>query len=147
MHLLRPSVFNEPDSWARGRDAFPELTANSFADRAIAIIERRGAGAARVVFIVDEVGQYVATDVGRMGDLQGVAQAFQKKDGRLWLVATSQAALDEVVSALGGKKVELARAKDRFPIEIDLATSHRRGCQSPRLGEVNRWESGGSQAV
>src|SRR5690606_6279003 len=33
MHLLRPSVYNEPDSWARGSQPYPELTANGFAQR------------------------------------------------------------------------------------------------------------------
>lgn len=123
MHLLRPAVFNEPDSWARGSAQYPELTANAFAARALELLERRRPDAKRIVFIVDEVGQYVATDVHRMLDLQGIAQAFQKEDGKLWLVATSQEALEEVVSALGGKRVELARVQDRFPIRVDLATS------------------------
>ena len=123
MHLLRPTVYNEPDSWARGSAQYPELTANAFATRVLELLERRRPEAKRLVFIVDEVGQYVATDVHRMLDLQGIAQAFQKQDGKLWLVATSQEALEEVVSALGGKRVELARVQDRFPIRVDLVTS------------------------
>ena len=123
MHLLRPGVYNQPDSWARGSQQYPELTANAFAQRALDLLKRRRPDHKRLVFIVDEVGQYVATDVHRMLDLQGIAQAFQKQDGRLWLVATSQEALEEVVSALGGKRVELARVQDRFPIRVDLATS------------------------
>lgn len=123
MHFLRPTVYNQPDSWARGSQQYPELTANAFAQRALELLQRRRPGWKRIVFVVDEVGQYVATDVHRMLDLQGIAQAFQKEDGRLWLVATSQEALEEVVSALGGKRVELARVQDRFPIRVDLATS------------------------
>lgn len=123
MHLLNPGVFNQPDSWARGGQQFPELTANSFAKRALELLERRRPDCTRIMFIVDEVGQYVATDVHRMLDLQGVAQAFQKEDGRLWLTATSQEALEDVVSSLGGRRVELARVQDRFPIRVDLVTS------------------------
>ena len=123
MHLLRSGVYNQPDSWAKGSQQYPELTANAFAQRALDLLERRRPDHKRLLFIVDEVGQYVATDVHRMLDLQGIAQAFQKQDGRLWLVATSQEALEEVVSALGGRRVELARVQDRFPIRVDLATS------------------------
>lgn len=123
MHILDPSVFNEPDSWARGASNTPELTANSFADRALALLARRRPELSRIMFIVDEVGQYVATDVHRMLDLQGLAQAFQKADGRLWLTATSQETLEDVVSALAGKRVELARVQDRFPIRVDLITA------------------------
>lgn len=123
MHLLRPGVYNQPDSWARGSAQYPEITANSFAARALDLLERRRPDHKRVMFVVDEVGQYVATDVQRMLDLQGIAQAFQKQDGRLWLVVTSQEALEDIVSSLGGKKVELARVQDRFPLRVDLATS------------------------
>lgn len=123
MHLLDPSVYNEPDSWAKGSQQFPDITANSFAKRALELLERRRPDHSRIMFIVDEVGQYVATDVGRMLDLQGVAQAFQKEDGRLWLTATSQETLEDVVSALAGKRVELARVQDRFPIRVDLITA------------------------
>lgn len=123
MHLLRPSIYNLADSWARGGQQHPELTANSFAKRALEVLHRRRPDCKRITLIVDEAGQYVATDIDRMRQLQGLAQACQKEDGRLWLVATSQMALEEVVSALGGKRSELARAKDRFPIEVDLATS------------------------
>ena len=123
MHLLEPNVYNQPDSWARGSQMYPELTANAFAERALELLARRRPDLKRIMFIVDEVGQYVATDVHRMLDLQGVAQAFQKEDGRLWLTATSQEALEDVVSSLGGRRVELARVQDRFPIRVDLITS------------------------
>jgi hypothetical protein len=73
--------------------------------------------------VVDEVGQYVARSTKRMLHLQGLAQALQKKRGALWLIATSQEALTDVVDSLEGSQVELARAIDRFPIRVDLLPS------------------------
>ena len=56
-------------------------------------------------------------------DLQGLAEECQKTKGRLWLVATSQEKLTDVVDSLEGKQTELAKAQDRFPIRVDLLPS------------------------
>ena len=75
------------------------------------------------MFIVDEAGQYVARSADRMLGLQGLAEACQKKKGALWLLATSQEKLTDVVDSLEGKQTELAKAVDRFPIRVDLLPS------------------------
>lgn len=119
MHLLRPETYSSADSWAKSAQD-PEITANWFADRAADLLERRGDGAKRLVFVVDEVGQYVARSIDRMLDLQGLAESVQKKRGMLWLVVTSQEKLGDVVDSLESKQIELARVQDRFPIHVDL---------------------------
>ena len=106
--------------WARELDT-PDIDADWFAARALDLLERRG-DARRLTFVVDEAGQYVARSVQRMLDLQGLAEAFQKRRGRLWLVVTSQERLDDVVDSLESKQVELARAQARFP-RVDLLPS------------------------
>ncbi|HVL63597.1 MAG TPA: BREX system P-loop protein BrxC [Actinomycetota bacterium] len=119
MHLLRPDTYPHADSWAKAASA-PTVDANWFAKRAVALLERRGDGAQRLAFVVDEVGQYVARSVQRMLDLQGLAEAIQKQRGKLWLVVTSQETLNDVVDSLEGRQVELARVQARFPIRVDL---------------------------
>ena len=108
--------------WAQGLEA-PDIDADWFAARALELLERRGGGCRRLAFVVDEAGQYVARSVHRMLDLQGLAEAFQKRRGRLWLVVTSQERLDDVVDSLEAKQVELARAQARFPLRVDLLPS------------------------
>ena len=88
------------------------------------MLSRRGDGTKRIVFIVDEVGQYVARSIPRMFDLQGLAEAFQKRRGPLWLVVTSQEKLGDVVDSLESRQVEYARVQDRFPMRFD-PPSHR----------------------
>ena len=122
LHLLEPDTYPSPDSWARTA-SMPEVTENWFAKRAVELLERRGRGAVRLVFVVDEAGQYVARSIDRMRHLQGLAQAIQKERGKLWLVVTSQERLNDVVDSLEGRQIELARAIDRFPIRIDLLPS------------------------
>lgn len=120
--LLRPETYPSPDSWARSVRE-PEVTANSFVERALQLVARRGKGAVRLVFVVDEVGQYVARSVSRILDLEGLAHAVQKQRGRILLVVTSQEKLEDVVESLEGRQIELARLRDRFPLTVDLIPS------------------------
>ena len=122
LHDLEPDTFDTPDSFARSHFDIA-IDANWLATRALDLLARRGQGATRAMFVVDEVGQYVARDVHRVGDLQGIAEAFQKTRGRLWLLATSQQRLEDIVESLEGNRSELARVRDRFPIKVDLLAS------------------------
>lgn len=122
LHDIEPETFGAPDTYARSQFDIA-IDASWLADRALLLLERRGEGAVRVLFVADETGQYVARDIHRVGDLQGVAEAFQARRGRLWLVATSQQRLEDIVDSLEGSRTEIARVKDRFPIKVDLLPS------------------------
>ncbi len=122
LHLLDRATFPQPDSWAKTATE-PEIDADWFVTRALELLARRGGGASRLAFIIDEAGQYVARSVQRMLDLQGLAEACQKKKGRIWLAVTSQERLNDVVDSLESKQVELARAQARFPLRVDLLPS------------------------
>ncbi len=143
LHLLRPNTYPQADSWAKSATE-PEANHNWFADRALELLRRRGGGARRLVFVVDEVGQYVARSIHRMLDLQGLAEACQKKRGPLWLVVTSQEKLDDVVDSLESRQVELARVQDRFPLRVDLLPSDIHEVTSRRV--LDKTEAG-RQAV
>lgn len=122
LNLMDPGRFSQPDSWARSVTP-PEINADWFAMRVLELLGRRAPGVGRIAFVVDEAGQYVARSVQRMLDLQGLAEAFQKRMGRLWLVVTSQERLNDVVDSLESAQVELARAQSRFPLRVDLLPS------------------------
>ena len=122
LHELDSKTYASPDSFAR-TPFDRELTAQTFADRAVELLHRRGDGASRILFVVDEAGQYMARWVNRVGDLQGVAEAFQKRRGPLWMLATSQERLEDIVDSLEGNRTELGRIKDRFFLKVDLLPS------------------------
>jgi hypothetical protein len=66
--------------------------------------------------------------------MQGVAEEFQNQRGKLWLVATGQERLEEVVEGLEGKVSELARLKARFPVPtVDLLPSDIRDVVAQRV--------------
>jgi hypothetical protein len=123
MHLIDAKSFPEKGSFlsaARGR---ADLNAVKLAERAKELMDRRHPGKTLVV-VVDEVGQFVARDVRKMLDLQGVAEQLGKVSrGKHWLVVTSQERLQEVVGGIDDKRVELARLRDRFPNEVHLEPS------------------------
>ena len=71
--------------------------------------------------MIDEVGQFVARDVQKMLDLQGVVQGLGRVGrGKFWIVVTSQEKLTELVGGLEDRRVELARLMDRFPQELQV---------------------------
>ena len=136
LHHLKPDTYSLPDSYARTRPEV-EVSANWFAKRALELLKRRRPQLSRIVFVVDEAGQYVSRSVHRMLDLQGLAHACQKEDGRLWLITTGQETLEDVVGALGDKRVELARVRDRFPLTVDLVPSDIEEVVSKRVLDKN----------
>ena len=129
---MDPKTYPSADSWAAANLGRADITANKLAARAFELMARRRPGKALII-IVDEVGQYVARSVDKMFDLQGVIQAFgvegrnrvesQRAVSPCWIVVTSQEKLDEVVTALDSKKIELAKLQDRFRITVDLKQS------------------------
>ena len=130
LHAMEPKTYPTADSYAiatgKGR---ADVDPNKLARRAFDLTARRLPGKA-LIFIVDEVGQYVSRSVDKMLDLQAIVQAIgvegrnrtEKKQAvsPFWVVVTSQEKLNEVVTALDSKKIELARLQDRFRINVDL---------------------------
>jgi Family of unknown function (DUF6079) len=132
MHLLEPEVRADQDSWANTHAGKADISPGLLAKRINELMERRKPGHT-VVFVVDEVGQFVARDVQKMLDLQAVVQQFGVHGrGKQWLVVTSQEKLNEMVGGLDDKRIELARLMDRFkekphlePSDISEVTSKR----------------------
>lgn len=85
---------------------------------------RRKTGREQIVFLVDEVGQYVAPRTDLMLNLDGLVRSFKEKGrGKVWLVATAQQTLSEIVEKAIVNSAELYRLRDRFPISIELSAA------------------------
>jgi hypothetical protein len=111
------------DSWVKAVKNRSDITPGKFAERVCELMKRRKPGHS-LMFVVDEVGQFVARDVQKMLDLQAVVQQLGVKGrGKHWIVVTSQEKLGELVSGLDDKKIELARLMDRFPLQVHLEPS------------------------
>lgn len=120
MHELEPETYATPDSWRQAAQGQADITAGLLAERAELLMDRRRPKQ-NLLFVVDEVGQFVARDVQKMLDVQGLVQSLGRVGrGRFWLAVTSQERLSEVVGGLDGSRVELARLMDRFPQELQV---------------------------
>jgi hypothetical protein len=120
MHTLDPDTYPTPDSWRESALQRADVTPGLLASRCKELMERRCPGKS-LVFVVDEVGQFVARDVQKMLDLQAVVQNLGRVGrGKMWLIVTSQEKLTELVGGLDDKRVELARLMDRFPLQVHL---------------------------
>lgn len=133
LQKLDPKTYSSAESYAmatgKGR---ADVDPNKLARRAFDLTAKRYPGKA-LIFIIDEVGQYVSRSVDKMLDLQAIIQAFgvegknrterHEAVSPFWIVVTSQEKLNEVVTALDSKRIELARLQDRFRIPVDLKQS------------------------
>jgi hypothetical protein len=123
LHSLDPDTYPMADSWVKAVKNKADITPGKLAERAGELMKRRKPGLS-LMFVVDEVGQFVARDVQKMLDLQAIVQSLGVKGrGKHWVVVTSQEKLGELVSGLDDKKIELARLMDRFPLQVHLEPS------------------------
>jgi len=89
----------------------------------LAIIKAKS-GTDKVVFIVDEVGQYVSGRDDLILNLDGLAKNIKNIGrGKAWLVATAQQTLAEDSPKAQINSPKLFKLKDRFPVQIDLEAS------------------------
>lgn len=87
-------------------------------------IVREKSGKQNIIFVVDEVGQYIASRDNLILNLDGLAKNLKRiGDGKVWIISTAQQTLteDDPRAALNSDK--LYKLKDRFPIQIDLESS------------------------
>jgi hypothetical protein len=123
LHSLEPETYPMADSWVKAVKNKADISPGKLAERATELMKRRRPGES-LMFVIDEVGQFVARDVQKMLDLQAIVQSLGVRGrGRHWLVVTSQERLGELVSGLDDKKIELARLMDRFPLQVHLEPS------------------------
>lgn len=122
LHKLEPATYPMADSWSKGRPKI-DITPGRLADRIVELMKRRKPGHS-LIFVVDEVGQFVARDTQKMLDLQAIVQQLGVKGrGKYWIAVTSQERLSEVVSGLDDRRIELPKLMDRFPLQVHLEPS------------------------
>jgi len=142
LHEIDPETYPAPDSWATSIRKGADITVRTLVERTFELTARRRPGHS-VVFIIDEVGQYVARSAEKIENLRAVVEHFGKEGKNrvlrgeavapVWVIVTSQEKLDEVVAAIDDKRVELAKLQDRFPIRIDMAPADIREVATRRV--------------
>jgi len=100
-------------------------------------IVHEATGKTYIVFIIDEVGQYVSARPNLILNLDGLAKNLKSiGNGKAWLLGTAQQTLTEDDPRASLNSPELYKLKDRFPIQIDLESSDiREICYRRLLGK------------
>jgi len=127
-----PEDFPTPESFRGLR--FEE--ARDVRDLAREIIElcRRKTGHENILLLVDEAGQYVAPRSELILNFQGLSQSFKELGkGKVWIAATGQQTLTEIVEKAAHNSAELNKLMSRFPISIHLDASDIREITHRRL--------------
>jgi hypothetical protein len=95
---------------------------------------RRKTGHENILLLVDEAGQYVAPRGELILNLDGLARCLKELGkGKVWIAATGQQTLSEIVEKAAHNSAELNKLRDRFPISIHLDASDIREITHRRL--------------
>lgn len=75
----------------------------------------------RLLFMIDEVGQYVGTDTDMLLNLQSLTEKLGSEcAGKVWVVCTGQEAIDEIIRV---RSDEFSRIQARFKTRLSLSSS------------------------
>jgi hypothetical protein len=75
----------------------------------------------RLLFCIDEVGQYIGDDRDLMLNLQSVVEALGTKcREKVWVMVTSQEAIDEVINVTGD---DFSKIQGRFTTRLSLSSA------------------------
>ena len=75
----------------------------------------------RLLFMIDEVGQYVGTDTDMLLNLQSLTEKIGSEcEGKIWVICTGQEAIDEIIKV---RSDEFSRIQARFKTRLSLSSS------------------------
>ena len=134
-HKLYPNLFKTPTSFSTETSEVIRFENDRVSE--MLEIARDATGKDYIIFIIDEVGQYVGSRQNLILNLQGLAENLKKiGNGKVWLIGTAQQTLTEDDARASLNSPELYKLKDRFPIEVDLdAKDIKEICYSRLLGK------------
>ncbi len=134
-HAMYPQLFKSATAFSTETIDFVRFENERV--REMLDIVRETTGREFVVFIIDEVGQYVGSRQNLILNLDGLAKNLKAiGGGNAWIIGTAQQTLTEDDPRAALNSPELYKLKDRFPIQIDLESSDiREICYRRLLGK------------
>lgn len=110
----------EAENWFDKAEERYELSVEKFAERVRDYIKSKESNH-HVVFLVDEVGQYIGDDRALMLNLQTIVEDLGLEcGGKAWVIVTSQEAIDEVVKVQGN---DFSKIQGRFDTKLSLSST------------------------
>ncbi|WP_407314279.1 BREX system P-loop protein BrxC [Desulfosporosinus sp. SB140] len=108
--------------WFNNKDNNFTTSIGEFALAVKAYLEERGRNH-HIVFLVDEIGQYIGDNTQMMLDLQTIVEELGAKcKGKAWVIVTSQEDIDSVTPKVKGR--DFSKIQGRFNTRINLSSSN-----------------------
>ena len=119
--LVQANVMNENTAqhWFDGTET-ADISIAQLVDEIKAYVDSKPKGF-RLLFMIDEAGQYIGTNTSMLLNLQSLIEKLGSVcRGQVWIVATGQEALDEMIKV---RQDEFSRIMARFAIRLSLTSS------------------------
>ena len=108
-------------NWYNKAEENYTLSIERFANRVKEYIESKGKNH-HVIFLVDEMGQYIGDDIGLMLNLQTVVEDLGTYcGGKAWVIVTSQQDIDSITKVKGN---DFSKIQGRFNTRLNLSSSN-----------------------
>ena len=112
---------SEAKNWADHAQDSYSLSIDQFATYVKKYCERKGPDH-HVAFLVDEIGQYIATDSKLMLNLQTVTEDLGIAcGGKAWIIVTAQQDIDSITKVMGD---DFSKIQGRFDTRISLSSAN-----------------------
>ena len=110
----------EAENWFDKAEERYDLSIEKFAERVRDYIKSKGNNH-HVVFLVDEIGQYIGEDGSLMLNLQTIVEDLGIEcGGKAWVIVTSQEAIDDVIKVIGNN---FSKIQGRFDTKLSLSST------------------------
>lgn len=108
-------------NWCESSTGTYNIDVASFADMVKQYINKKGNNH-HVVFLVDEIGQYIGDDSKLMLNLQTVTEDLGSAcEGKAWVVVTSQQDIDSITKTKGN---DFSKIQGRFDTRLSLSSAN-----------------------
>ncbi|KRL03906.1 BREX system P-loop protein BrxC [Liquorilactobacillus hordei] len=78
-----------------------------------------------IVFLVDEIGQYIGGNSDLTLQLQTIVEELgDKSHGKAWVIVTSQQAIDKITDIAGAAALDFSKIKGRFETTLSLSSAN-----------------------
>ncbi len=109
----------DAQAWFNDKEE-PEITIANLVDDIKEYVSKKPPNY-RLLFMIDEAGQYVGTDTDMLLNLQSLTEKIGSEcQGKVWVVCTGQEAIDEIIKV---RVDEFSRIQARFKTRLSLSSS------------------------
>ncbi len=119
--LVQANIMNETTAqhWFDGTET-ADISIGQLVDEIKAYVDTKPKGF-RLLFMIDEAGQYIGTNTSMLLNLQSLIEKLGSVcNGQVWIIATGQEALDDMIKI---RTDEFSRIMARFAIRLSLTSS------------------------